>query len=107
MDQSTESALPLSFSLSPNYPNPFNASTIIPFTVPAVTLGDRPHVDMAVYDLLGQKVRALVNEDLGPGVHRISWDGRDDHGRRLATGAYVYRLQAADHAQARKLLLIR
>ena len=102
-----DTALPTSFELGPNYPNPFNPSTIIQFAVPAMPGGSHPLVTIAIYDLLGQGVRTVVSAEFGPGVYRTAWDGRDDHGRGLASGAYLYRMRAGDHTQARKLLLIR
>ena len=102
-----QEALPTTFELWPNYPNPFNPSTIIQFAVPAMPGGSHPLVTIAIYDLLGQGVRTVVSAEFGPGVYRTAWDGRDDHGRGLASGAYLYRMRAGDHTQARKLLLIR
>ena len=103
----TAGVLPTSFELGPNYPNPFNPTTVIPFSVPETPGAGHPLVTIAIYDLLGQKVRTLVSEEPAPGAYRASWNGRDDQGRTLATGAYLCRLRAGGHTQARKLLLIR
>ena len=107
VEESSASTLPLSFSLSPNYPNPFNPSTTIPFTVPAMATGDRAQVDITVYDLLGQRVRTLANGGFEPGVYRASWDGRDDHGDPVASGVYLYRLRAGEQALSQKAILVR
>ena len=79
--------LPVTPMLDQNYPNPFNSHTAIPFGLPAS--GD---VQLVVYDVVGQRVRALVSGGLEPGLHRIIWDGRDDGGRAVAAGVYLYRL---------------
>ncbi|MCH7529058.1 MAG: T9SS type A sorting domain-containing protein [Candidatus Marinimicrobia bacterium] len=77
---------PVKFELI-NYPNPFNPATTIEFTLPR-----REPVRIVVYDLLGRSVRQLTSATLEPGRQSISWDGRDDHGRQVATGMYIYRL---------------
>ena len=99
--------LPTSFELWPNYPNPFNPSTVIPFSVPDTPGGAHALITIAIYDLLGQKVRTLISEELGPGLHRTTWDARDDRGRQLATGVYLCQLRAGGLTQTRKLAVIR
>jgi serine protease len=64
-------------------------------------------VQLVVYDLLGQRVRRLVDGNLPGGRHQVSWDGRDDAGRTLATGVYVTRVQTAAGVRSRKVLLLR
>ena len=94
---------PQRFVLEQNYPNPFNGDTSIRFTVAAA--GD---VELTVYDLLGQRVRRLVGEPTPRGRHTVRWDGRDDAGWPVASGVYVYRLQAVSgQVAARKLLVLR
>jgi len=74
-----------------NYPNPFNASTIIEYYIPDV--GARPTlVQLVIYDAMGRKASALVNRKLYPGKHRVSWDGRTDSGDVVASGVYFARL---------------
>ena len=68
---------------------------------------DQPHVELAVYDLLGQKLAVLVAEALDSGFHSVEWDGRDDAGRPLASGPYLYRLRAGPYEGVGKLLLLR
>lgn len=80
-----------------NYPNPFNSSTVISYQVPAA----RP-VRLLVYDILGREVATLVNEEKPAGVHVVKFDAA-----RLASGVYLYRLQAGDFVQTRKLILVR
>ena len=102
-----QGVLPAPFELGLNYPNPFNPSTVIPFSIPETPGGNRSLVTVAIYDLLGQTVRTLASEELGPGAYRATWNGRDDQGRELATGVYLCHLRVAGHIQTRKLALIR
>jgi hypothetical protein len=95
-------ALPQTFSLGQNYPNPFNSETVISFALPA-----RGDMDLALFNLAGQKVCVLARGAREAGSYVLRWDGRDDTGRALASGVYLYRLQVAGHAEARKLLLLR
>lgn len=97
-----EHELPFSFSLEQNFPNPFNSGTMIGFTLP-----DRGAATLTIYNLLGQRVAKLVEGEGHAGVHSIHWDGRDDRGRDVAAGVYLYRLKSATHVQTRKLVLLR
>ena len=85
-----------------NYPNPFNPATTIEFALPR-----REPVRITVYDLLGRSVRQLTSATLEPGHHSISWDGRDDFGRQVAAGLYIYRLETPSTSLARKMLLLK
>ena len=82
--------IPTAFRLHDNYPNPFNPTTKIEYEVPS-----RSHVQLAVYDLLGQLVRTLVNSDHSNGHYSVAWDGTNETGRQVASGMYIYRLEAA------------
>jgi PKD repeat protein len=93
--------LPGSSQLEQNYPNPFNAATTIQFSILRSI-----EVELAIYNLAGQEVVGLVSDRLQAGVHTVQWDGRDQSGRELASGVYVYRLQAGREMAARKLLLL-
>jgi len=95
-------ALPEHFSLEPNYPNPFNSSTVISFALP--TRGD---VELAIFNLVGQKVAVLAAGEYLPGAYQLHWGGRSNAGDELATGVYLYRLQAGSKVQTRRLLLLR
>ncbi|HQU70642.1 MAG TPA: T9SS type A sorting domain-containing protein [Calditrichia bacterium] len=91
------------FELAQNYPNPFNPSTHITYS-----LGKRAEVSLQVYNLLGQKVRTLVkNHNQVAGLYKIQWDGRDDDGRKVASGVYFYRLKAGDFIRSRKMMLVK
>jgi len=94
--------VPLKFALEQNYPNPFNPETTIRYQI------NQPgHVQLEIYNLLGQKIRALVNEVQPAGAHSTNWDGLDDAGRSVSSGVYVYRLRTNRSVASRKLVLLR
>ncbi len=92
--------VPAAFALAQNYPNPFNPSTTIHFDVPQT--GD---VTLSIYNLRGQLVRTLVSGVVAAGRHQILWDGADERGVHVASGIYLYRLQADGFTAIRKLVL--
>lgn len=85
-----------------NYPNPFNAGTEIEFT-----LSTAQHVNLRIYNILGQVVKSLADREFPEGTHRISWDATDDRGKRVATGVYLYRLVSGAEAQTKKMVLLK
>jgi hypothetical protein len=85
------------FDLDQNYPNPFNPSTEIHFSVPVAS-----HVDLTVYNVLGQKVETLVNGQREAGYHSIMWDATP-----YASGVYFYRITAKDFSATKKMLLLK
>ena len=94
---------PTATALAQNYPNPFNPVTSIRFE-----LGSRASVTLTVYNPAGQAVRSLVaGEFLQAGTYSLTWDGRDDAGHAVASGVYLYRLQAGSQVRVRKLVLVR
>jgi hypothetical protein len=93
---------PYRFEVQQNYPNPFNQQTIIEFTVP--TDG---RVRVTIYNLLGQKVKKLLDENRTAGRETLRWDGKDDQGREAATGVYFYRVDVGDFTEAKKLVLLK
>ena len=95
--------LPSAFELKKVYPNPFNAETTIEFVVPF-----SEQVELVVYNLLGQPVRALIDAQLAPSVYRARWDGTNDFGQHVPSGLYIARLKAAGRYDAtQKILLVR
>ena len=105
-DPDNAAPLPDQVALLPNYPNPFNAGTVIPFSVPA-DLPDLTLFTMQVYNLLGQPVRTLFAGYLQPGLNRLEWDGKNDAGEVLPSGPYLYRLHGGGTEITRKLLVVR
>ncbi len=100
--EKSDAPLPKDFALEQNYPNPFNPVTEIIFAVPKTE-----KVSLVIYDMLGRKVKTLVDKQVQPGVYSVLWDGTDDSGVKVATGVYLYRLQAKNYHQARKMVLIK
>lgn len=94
--------LPDGYQLSQNYPNPFNPSTQIEYDLPT-----KSQVTVTVYNLLGQKVRTLVDRVESAGIHTVEWDGRTDAGEKSATGMYLYRIEAGEFKQTKKMLLVK
>ena len=90
------------FELLPNYPNPFNPSTTISYRVP-----HNAHVTITIFNVLGQKVRTLVNQVQAAGEYTVQWDGKDDLGRNMSSGLYLYTLKAGKFHSIRKMLLVR
>lgn len=99
-------AAPRQFALEANYPNPFNPATTIPYHLPAVNGLNPMPVRIDIFNVLGQRVRSLVNEPHVPGYYRATWDGRDDAGRTAGSGLYLYRLATSGHTAAGKMLLL-
>jgi len=93
---------PATFALHPNMPNPFNPETTIHFELPQAA-----EVKLEVFDILGQKVRTLVAQPLHAGTHDAIWDGHNDAGVQVGNGIYLYRLQANNFVQMRRMLLLK
>jgi subtilisin family serine protease len=102
VDDEPQNILPKGYTLSQNYPNPFNPRTTIEYGLPA-----RAHVELAIYNLLGQKVRTLTDQVQKEGSHAARWDGKDDYGDEVASGVYLYRLKAGEATLSRKMLLLK
>lgn len=97
-----EGSFPRRLALHANYPNPFNPATEIAFDLPAAG-----RVRLAIYNILGQLVRTLVDAPLAPGTHRVEWDGRNEAGMEAGSGVYLYRLSFKGRVLTRKMTLIR
>lgn len=91
-----------SYELYPNYPNPFNTETEIRFYLP-----EDNHVMIKIYDINGQEIRTLVNEQYFGGEHTIRWDGTDGNGNPVSKGFYLYQLKAGSFTKVEKMSLIR
>jgi len=94
--------LPTTFSLGQNYPNPFNAGTVISYQLP-----ESGKVTLTVYNLLGEQVRMLLNEQEDAGVYSIHWDGKDLAGRFVPSGVYLYRIQTGSYSAVRKAVFVK
>jgi histidinol-phosphate aminotransferase len=94
--------LPHTLAVNATYPNPFNATCNIELSIP----GTEP-VILAIYDVAGRKIRALETARLGPGVHQVTWDGRDHTGRHVASGTYVLNLIQGEYATSSRISLVK
>lgn len=94
---------PKHYRLAQNFPNPFNPATIIRYSLPVTE-----KVSLTIYNLLGEEISTLVqNETKTAGHHFVIWDGRSKHGLAIASGIYVYRLQAGSFTQTKKMILVK
>ncbi len=98
--------LPQQLSLSANFPNPFNPTTTIIFTLPELESGNAGKAELAIYNVSGQLVNLLVNEPKPPGFYQFQWRGVDNSGRPLASGFYIYRLRYGEWSLTRRMLLL-
>lgn len=94
--------IPQDYTLEQNYPNPFNAGTVIRFAQPV-----DGNVRIDVFNILGRKVKTLVNEFRVAGTHQTDWDGRSDDGVEVATGVYFYRITTDAFSSTRKMVLLK
>ena len=101
-DEAGNEPIPTEFSLSGNYPNPFNPTTTIRFGLPTAT-----SIEFIVYDLLGREVDRLLDRHLDPGYYQVVWRGRDAHGRSLPSGVYIARLVTPEYTKSIKMVLMK
>ena len=94
--------VPAQFSLLQNYPNPFNPETTIIYQ-----LNKELKVSLKIYNTVGQLIKTLVDETQAGGIHTINWDGKDELGKNVASGVYLYQLKAENSNENRKMLLVR
>ncbi|MEE9168870.1 MAG: FlgD immunoglobulin-like domain containing protein [bacterium] len=93
---------PKGFALYQNHPNPFNPETKIHFELPKAS-----NVVLKIYNAIGQEIRTLANSKYEAGLYNIRWDGKDNNGNLASSGVYLYKLQAKEFSQVRKMSLIR
>ena len=86
-----------------NYPNPFNPSTTIGYQIPE----DNTRVQIVIYNMTGQIVKTLVDQNQNAGVYKIVWNGTNNSGMRVSSGVYFYRFAAGKFVQVKKLLLLK
>ncbi|MBN1351183.1 T9SS type A sorting domain-containing protein [candidate division KSB1 bacterium] len=102
IDNPSISSLPTEYQLNQNYPNPFNTSTLIKFE-----LKERALVSLHISNALGQEIVQLVNEVKEAGTHSVTWDGQDKFGQPTTSGVYLYKIQANDFKDVKKMILLR
>lgn len=92
---------PVAFDLAQNYPNPFNPQTQINFSV-----GEEGFISLDIYNLMGMKVVTIANGIYNIGQYSVAWDGKDQAGKAVSSGVYMYRLKTADRNLTKKMMLI-
>ena len=98
----TEAEVPKAYKLSQNFPNPFNPSTTISFDVK-----ERGHVSLKIYNVAGQLVKTLADGVKDAKHYEITWDGTNNHGFKVASGVYFYKMQSKSFSQTKKMVLLK
>jgi len=101
----SDGVVPETFVLEQNFPNPFNPNTVIHFALPRSVNGIDLQLD--IFNMIGQKVRILVNSPHAAGRYSVQWDGRDETGKLLSGGVYFYRLRAGSFVDLKRMVLLR
>jgi hypothetical protein len=101
-DAEEEHMLPARYSMSTNYPNPFNPSTSLKFRVPK-----KGRVKIAVYDVAGRKIKVLVDGKYDRGEFTTTWDGKNESGAPVASGVYFARMESTGYSTVTKMVLLR
>ncbi|MCH8125576.1 T9SS type A sorting domain-containing protein [candidate division KSB1 bacterium] len=94
--------IPKKFALYDNYPNPFNPTTTIKYDLPEAT-----DVKLVIYNILGQRVKTLIDKKQLAGSYTVQWDGKNGTNLKVASGVYIYRIEAGKNIKARKMLLLK
>jgi len=94
--------LPTEFALDQNYPNPFKPITNLKYDLP-----EDSYLDIAVYDILGNLVFYLVNKNQSSGSKSVQWDAKNNQGEPVSAGVYLYKIQAGDFSQTKKMILLK
>jgi hypothetical protein len=102
LEASAGNAVPVVFSLSKNYPNPFNPTTNLVVGLPMAG-----HIDVTVYDVLGQKVKTLMNEDRAAGFHTLEWNGLTENNQSASSGIYFVKLTSGKFNAVQKIMLMK
>lgn len=102
VEEGLQVLLPRDFSLSQNYPNPFNPQTVIEYALPHDS-----RVQIAVYNVLGRKVKVLKDQWEEAGYRSVVWDGKDQKGEEVGTGIYFYKIQADSFVKTKKMVLLK
>ena len=93
---------PLEFGLQAPYPNPFNPSTTISFSVPQTD-----HVELVVYNITGAKIHTLISDTVNSGHHTVIWDGKDMNGTQVAAGIYLIQMRCNTFNTTKKVMLMK
>ena len=93
---------PHTFNLYNNYPNPFNPVTTFRYDLP-----ENSHVTITIYDMLGRQVKTLINQTQDAGFKSVIWDATNDYGNPVSAGVYLYKIQAGEFVQTKKMVLLK
>ncbi len=99
---SDNNTIPLVTELFGNYPNPFNPTTRIKFSLKSDSF-----VKLTIYNIKGQKIKELINKHLDAGYYNIIWDGDDSNGKKVASGVYFYRFSAGKYSKIGRMILMK
>jgi hypothetical protein len=102
VEEDVQTVVPSQYMLEQNYPNPFNPTTQISFSLP-----NTERMTLTVYNLIGQKIRTLVDGTMSAGSHVVTWNGRDARGAQMPSGVYFYRLESSGFSAARRMLMLK
>ena len=94
--------IPIKYALHQNYPNPFNPTTTIKYD-----LLETSQVKLSIYNILGEKIRTLVNRNKSAGYKSVVWDGLNDYGEQVSTGVYIYRIETENFIKSRKMVFMK
>lgn len=100
--QNEGTELPDTYYLSQNFPNPFNPETTIQFNLPIAS-----EVNITIYDVTGKKVKALMNQKLEAGSHKVKWNGTNIYGQSVTSGVYLYKFNTSKFKEIKKMLLLK
>ncbi len=92
----------MTFALDQNFPNPFNPTTTIRFALPEPGL-----VTVEIYNIMGQKVKTLISDNMEAGYHQVVWDATNDYGSPVASGIYIYRMTSGAFTEVKKMTLLK
>jgi flagellar hook assembly protein FlgD len=94
--------IPVSYNLYQNYPNPFNPKTTISYQLPAVS-----DVNLVIFDIAGRRINQWSYSNQQAGAYDITWNGKDQSGKTVPSGVYIYRMMAGEFVESKKMVLLK
>ncbi|MBN2008464.1 right-handed parallel beta-helix repeat-containing protein [candidate division KSB1 bacterium] len=104
IDRPEQTQLPDAFTLDQNYPNPFNPETTIQYSIPGTGVG-KVNVRLQIFNIKGELIRTVINEQKSSGVYKVVWDGTSDNNSHVTSGVYIYKIHAGEFSSARKMII--
>jgi hypothetical protein len=102
IDDEDKDQTPFVFDLKQNYPNPFNPNTNIEFTI-----NEAENVIISIFNTNGELIKSLANQNYSAGTHTLTWNGTDKNNHKVASGVYLYRLEAGNEVLSNKMILLK